>query len=113
MSTTIDLKLPINRDNRSHEGPILTYESGQRGCTAIDRDPAGGWWINLQNGTRYWVSDDQAQCVQREPDRYTGEAPSYAEPCGDDKYKCKPCGPNSKTFTLHGLKTHHGSQHGE
>lgn len=111
MSTTIDLKFPINRDTirRGHQGVTYSTAPNEGSKVAAIEEHSTGWRIVVDNQVSYVVPHAHVEGVEIRPDHApaeTAELPPYGErvPGG---FKCLDC---SKVLpTLHGLRTHHGS----
>lgn len=112
MSTILDLKWPIPRDEqrRGREKANTLYVTGQN-CMRIEQSGVG-WRIVVDAHYSYWVPPDWVACVEERSENYNkGEVPSYAEPAGEDTLRCKLCG--FGPTKLHALKIHYGKSHGE
>lgn len=110
MSTTIDLKFPINRDTirRGHQGVTYSTAQGEGSKVAAIEEHPSGWRIVVDNQVSYVVPHAHVDGVEIKPDHApeTAQLPGYAERVASG-FKCLTCG--KVCPTLHGLKTHHGS----
>lgn len=111
--TTLDLELPIERmaELFPQRERTNTYTVGQT-CVSIERDPAGGVWLQVDSHHRFWVPDRNVRCIyeKRSTEAKATALPAYVVPLHEG-FACSVC--QREFGSVQAVKVHHGRAHQE